>query len=88
MRNEKSYDAVKQVVENPNSTRCPNCFTSLTHARCIMAGRKWKEARDWFRSRFDSQSAMQRARYNLIQEAQGPDEETMDIVAHVFCKYC
>lgn len=79
--------ATKEAVEKPSTIRSSDSFASLTDVRRTITERKWREARHWLRIRLDDQGTMQRARYNLVLEVQGPNEEAMDTMTQVSLRY-
>lgn len=52
--NEEADKADKETAERPSTRQCLERFTSLAHVICTIMEQKWKEARHWFRSKFDS----------------------------------
>lgn len=51
--NKKANEAAKKAAERVDTRRCPERFLSLTHVGCTILERKWKEAKNCFKTEKD-----------------------------------
>lgn len=52
--NEKVDKPAKITVEKASTRSCAERFTSLTHINCTIIKRKWKKAKYWFQTRYET----------------------------------
>lgn len=68
--NERADEAAKMAPEKRGIREYPERFTSLTHIRRSVTETKWKEAKNWFRSRYEGRAHIERAQYGQVLETQ------------------
>lgn len=58
-KNERADEAAKNTVEKVDRKRYPEQFSSLAHIRRRISERKWKEAKEWFKTVNDRRLPLQ-----------------------------
>lgn len=62
-------------------------FVSQAGAKCMIAERKWKEVKDWFRTENNRHPQQQRARYDPVLWSQGSHTAVMEKALYMLRKY-
>lgn len=84
---EKVDEGAKEAAGWAGTLRCLEQFTSLTHVRCTVTERKWKESMNWFKTENDRRTLLQSAQYDLALKSQGPDTEAIERASKVSRRY-